>query len=656
MRNYLGLALAAGLLLFPSSETFADGVIWSVSSAHDLVSEQAQSAWIEWSDGKERLTVAVKPGDVSAKMAWILPVPASAKQSRLKLVDKLPKWNGSEVRAEASLAFHPIMIVFYFLFFLLFLGGAGVGAITLSIIFIFGAISIGPGPGVDRQEDISVKSFAHVELGGLVSELVEVPSLDALKNYLKTKSCELPAPAAGMINEHIKKGHSFVISWAKGSKIKKALAVEVIFPSPSPWYPVRLTSAYGKARLEIDLYISGWQNLVSAQKNIRTGYYSSKRNPGKYTRILFSGRAVNLSEDWTFAPRKGTISLSLADIVAVSPFLANVVFLLLCSIAGAFFVGFIAFSDWRNRGGIVPLLKVGLAGIVPFIGPAAVLRKLRQPSTAEYPVSEPLASAVEPPPAISASTEHGLKYLWGIALICVGIGIHIWAMGYFSYHSYSGEMIGVIGSVVRMIGAGLFQFYRGHSWKYVAAGAFVAILPFFGSFLAIILRPGPTVKVKIKHKPFRNKAGMMSLVSLLLYLFCGAWLVSFWHVDIDKATVIIKSGGGFGNLIVKSKEGATVAALAKIRIAIMDYYNDTGKFPETLDFLIPKYLPSIPEAQLPGYHEDSSRVLYLTGKQYEDDGLSDVGGWVYVINGPLEGTVLVNCLHVRGRGKRWDSY
>ncbi|MDO8804776.1 MAG: DUF2330 domain-containing protein [Elusimicrobiota bacterium] len=521
--------IAAFLFFLPTRAVYADGVMWPAANAHDLVPEQAQRAWVEWSDGSERLTVAVMPGAVQPKLAWILPVPAPAGQARLKLVDSLPDWKGKEVRAEARLAFSPGVVLFLFAGCIL-LSSVYELAVVLGIILLLSGIAIGPGPIVSRVEEAGVKAFAHAELGGLTSELVEAPSLDALKKYLKSKSCALPAPAAGFIEEHIKKGHSFVISWARAEKIEKALAVEVDFQSAAPWYPVRLTSAYGKAELEIDLTLSGWQELVSAPGGIKTGYYSGRGAPGKYTRILYKGKAADLQEDWTFAPKKRA-ALKLAEMTAAQPFLVNFIFLVWCSIAGTFIVGLIAFPDWRCRAGILPLLEVGLAGIVPVYWPSLALRRLRPAPAVEPPQLQPQAMRVLWP----AAAEHGLKYLWGIALVCTGTGFLFWALD----GGISGLVRASLGIVLCAAGGGLFQFYRGHPRGYIIAGALFALLPFIGPFLALLMRPGP-VSAPRKPKPFLAQARLIALACMLLYIFLGAWLLSFW--SIKNSTAVIKFG------------------------------------------------------------------------------------------------------------------
>ncbi|TBR24526.1 hypothetical protein EPO15_03895, partial [bacterium] len=366
------------LALFAPAQARADGMMWDAPSAKDLVLEKSQEAWLEHANGRERLVVAVAPGRVTPHLAWLLPLPVRADQVRLSLADKLPRWEGREVRADAQLTLHPVMTVFYFLLFGLAGAGGGQFAIVLGIILMLNAISIGPsfGPGGVGTAD-AVRVSKHTELGGLASELAEAPSLKAFEDYLAAKSCALPDAAREAVGEHLRTGGSFVVSWAQAPTLEKSLAVQVEFPAAKPWYPVRLTSGYGDARTPIDLHIAGWWTPGFAMGRLRTGYYAGSGEPRTHTRALYEGRASGLTQDWTFRSRGWSPDLRLAAAAAGSPLLFAFLTLLAASLVAGTAAGWAAFPDWRGRGGLWPLAMLGASGLLPVIGPKIALRRLR---------------------------------------------------------------------------------------------------------------------------------------------------------------------------------------------------------------------------------------------------------------------------------------
>lgn len=101
-----------------------------------------------------------------------------------------------------------------------------------------------------------------------------------------------------------------------------------------------------------------------------------------------------------------------------------------------------------------------------------------------------------------------------------------------------------------------------------------------------------------------------------------------------------------------SMEGATRGNLGSIRKALGVYFSDMeGKFPDDVTTLIPRYLKAVPAAKLPGYHQDSSVVIYGAVPD-------DTGGWLYnnVLNSQNYGAAWVNCTHTDAKGNIWTSY
>ena len=113
----------------------------------------------------------------------------------------------------------------------------------------------------------------------------------------------------------------------------------------------------------------------------------------------------------------------------------------------------------------------------------------------------------------------------------------------------------------------------------------------------------------------------------------------------------------FGNLINKTKEGATKGNLGAIRGALTIYYGDMeGLYPVSIYGLTVngKYMATLPVSKLPNLHPDA--LTEASGSTAAV--LTDAGGWSYVNNSTDGnfGSLWVNCSHTDSKGVLWTSY
>ncbi len=110
----------------------------------------------------------------------------------------------------------------------------------------------------------------------------------------------------------------------------------------------------------------------------------------------------------------------------------------------------------------------------------------------------------------------------------------------------------------------------------------------------------------------------------------------------------------FGDLLKKSKEGATKGNLGSIRSALSIYYGDQeGNFPNTPEALTigGTYINMIPKAAMPGFHA-GTKSFFLNVDE------NDAGGWTYnnLSSDANWGELLVNCTHTDAKGTIWTTY
>ena len=116
------------------------------------------------------------------------------------------------------------------------------------------------------------------------------------------------------------------------------------------------------------------------------------------------------------------------------------------------------------------------------------------------------------------------------------------------------------------------------------------------------------------------------------------------------------------DFVNKAKEGRTKGNLGGLRSTLNIYYGDqAGMFPvDTLASLVPRFIKTIPEAEVPRFHPASSAVAEdAPGDTPARLTPDDVGGWIYerVMTEANWGDIGVNCnAHFESGGKGWSAF
>jgi hypothetical protein len=106
-------------------------------------------------------------------------------------------------------------------------------------------------------------------------------------------------------------------------------------------------------------------------------------------------------------------------------------------------------------------------------------------------------------------------------------------------------------------------------------------------------------------------------------------------------------------------EQAAMQRLSFLRQALSMYYGDhEGKYPPSLDALVPKYLRGLFEYKLPA-HPLTHKVI--VAKEAKGDNsqayVTDSGAWLYITApGNANGTVMFDCSHKDTQGKTLSEY
>jgi len=299
------------LTLVPSLAR-ADGfVVYTDRSSFALHTEETQVAAINYEDGREKLLLAVRLGELkNNSVVWMVPVPANASDVKINILGEFPRFEGDDIfrRAEearrdavafSSFLYTAVGLSQIYTFPLLFYLWPHLSGVILPV----GRFGIG-----DR-----VEVHTHIEKEGIVTEVVTAEDADALYDYLKGKNITIDVGSISIIDDYIGETYSFIVSWVKSTEDEsRTPAIFVDFPTDEIYYPLKPTSVYGNAEIPILLYVVGYATpklypeieSYTEYRYFEGGIYSNQPleeffgdvKPSGYTRILIG--ALTTSTGW----------------------------------------------------------------------------------------------------------------------------------------------------------------------------------------------------------------------------------------------------------------------------------------------------------------------------------------------------------------------
>jgi hypothetical protein len=369
----------AVILLILSTCAVADGGSWvRYSYAEDklsLVPEDRQYSFITYEKGVEELSIAVNIRLNGTEAYWILPLPAKAGDVKVDILSGFPHLQGYEVKSRVGYYVnqaYPWMVM-----------SQGYPILLIIPIWQLGIFNMGGGGGVVSSgalTDSGIKVETHLEKDGLTVEVLEADSWNALENYLQKRGVRLPDESKTVIGEYIGKKYSFAVTWVSNvpeytnSRSGGTLSLRTVFPTEKMFYPLRLTSVYGKSLVPVTIYLRGFTTplLSSGMVDFTNVKYFVNEDGMTYTKVVMRTQAENFKEDiWI----DNTVSpdIYVAYILGISPLGAPLLIYLISSCVAGLLAGQFVFG---RRYSPFTYLKIGVLNFLTIVGVAVGANKL----------------------------------------------------------------------------------------------------------------------------------------------------------------------------------------------------------------------------------------------------------------------------------------
>ncbi|MFQ6128897.1 MAG: hypothetical protein ACE5QW_08365, partial [Thermoplasmata archaeon] len=226
----------------------ADGVIFGKRDAVFYLDQDSQYAVIHYANGIQRMLLSVSfPWQQSSNTAWIFPLPSDPQSIRVRIVDGAPEFGGTNIIEEAMEDVENALPVFAVSYPL-----SAVIPWPLTLITYYGTT------GLIGGTTAGTTVHKHLEMYGLVVEVISATEGVSIYNYLTDKGLEISEGIIPQLDDYVEANYSFVVTWIKesGTTLREP-GVIVEFPTEEIFYPWMLTSIYGNDIIPMEILIVG---------------------------------------------------------------------------------------------------------------------------------------------------------------------------------------------------------------------------------------------------------------------------------------------------------------------------------------------------------------------------------------------------------------
>ncbi|WP_157212062.1 hypothetical protein [Desulfomonile tiedjei] len=313
-------AIAVILVFLCPALAAADGMAFRYGPASSLepLRVDEQRAVIAHKDGVQRMFIAINTAadDPAHAAVWIFPVPGSPDRADVDVAAFIPELTGRDVQQE----FDEIMELAWWIPLI-----TQPHFVPLPFFAQFAAGPMGVRMGRFQGAE-GITTHKEIDRWGIHAELITADSVDRLADYLRKKNVPVDQDRLAPFVAYLSDKYSLVVAWISSyeeltkrfpqhSQIRAAKrpSLYVEFPTEKPFYPMRPTSAYGKNKMEVSLYIVGWvaPDMSSWEESDKKGmtprvrYYAGDKEAihksyQSYRSVLSArekDRTTSLSED-----------------------------------------------------------------------------------------------------------------------------------------------------------------------------------------------------------------------------------------------------------------------------------------------------------------------------------------------------------------------
>lgn len=225
----------------------ADGFIFK-KGGH-LIREEAQRAFIEWENDRERLFIATRAEKTSEPTVWMVPVPAAPADVNAEPIPFFrhvtvarPVVETARKRIEEAL----VLAV----------------SLDTGIFPLCGAVmTLGTSVNatfttVGASKDVEVHQ--RIERHGMVVEILTARTTEGLDRYLSSRNLGVGAGDLKGLAPYLGGNYSLICAWnAVAAEPMAARAIRVEFPTPVLFYPLQPSRVY-ITDVDTAVYIRGW--------------------------------------------------------------------------------------------------------------------------------------------------------------------------------------------------------------------------------------------------------------------------------------------------------------------------------------------------------------------------------------------------------------